>query len=313
MEEKQTKDNQPGTDSNSSGDDSSVRRPAVEEPAQNHTGLPYSAHITSVCEALNAQGGRATSPFEEVMLEKRRETNRLSARNRRKRRGVEIKHLLEEQRRLSLESKQLAAEKAELQAELHHEVSMTSSFADNTSATHFQGPAPQISPVAQLLRNQLQHQMQHTVLIPNIAPVTNPSTALLANLALTSAWFNTTSLEAQIRNQNVARSFVSPTPNNIPLVPSLDLLELLSQLQANQAAVASLPSIHTSWIGPQILTATPDSAAVGASLLSATASLENRHETTRFCSDEELARIVSLRPSAEQKPPTREPDAKHPK
>ncbi len=312
MEEKQTKDNQPGTDSTSSGDDSSVRRPAVEEPAQNQTGLPYSAHITSVCEALNAQGGRAMSPFEEVMLEQRRETNRLSARNRRKRRGVEIKHLLEEQRRLSWESKQLVAERAGLQAELHHEVSMTPSLAVNNS-THVQLPEPQISPVAQLLHNQLQQQRQQTLLIPNIVPTTIPSTALLANLALTSAWFNTTSLEAQIRNQNVARGFVSATPNNIPLVPSLDLLELLSQLQANQAAVASLPSIQTSWTGPQIFTATSDSAVVGASLLSATASLENRHETTRFCSDEELARIVSLSPSAEQKPPTREPDAKHPK
>jgi hypothetical protein len=67
MEEKQGKSC--GKDSTSSEDDSSTQRRAVEEEhEQNHSGSYYSAHIASVCEALNAQAEKSTSRFEELML-----------------------------------------------------------------------------------------------------------------------------------------------------------------------------------------------------------------------------------------------------
>jgi hypothetical protein len=299
-----------GKDSSPSEDDSSERHPAiaVEEHTQNQTGLHYSAHITSVCEALNAEGGGSMSPFEEVMLKKRRETNRLSARNRRKRRGDEINLLLEEQRRLNLESKQLVAEKAKLQAELHHEVSMTPSLAVNNN-THVQlSEQPQINP-AQMLHNiLLQQQRQHTLLVPNLALTVNPSMALFAHLMSTSSYIDSTSLEAQISGDPFT------TTKHSSLVPSLDMFELLSRLQASQGSVATPPSIQPTWIGSQTPTATASApVSTTSARVPAHALLENRHERSTFYTDEELDRIANhINSSSERKPRARETDAKHP-
>jgi hypothetical protein len=79
----------------------------------------YSSHIAAVCESVNAGAKGTLSDMSKS--EKRRETNRLSARRSRKRRRDEIERLKGELRRLGTEEEELTSEKRRLQQELQEE------------------------------------------------------------------------------------------------------------------------------------------------------------------------------------------------
>lgn len=83
--------------------------------------LYYSSHIAAVCESVNAEAKGSVQNTDLSKVEKRRETNRLSARRSRKRRRDEIEQLEEQLRRLAAETEELTAEKRKLQQELQEE------------------------------------------------------------------------------------------------------------------------------------------------------------------------------------------------
>jgi hypothetical protein len=159
-DKKKKRSNQHDVESSSSASDDPTVQQHVSSTNSAH-GNPmesyYSSHIASVCAAMNNEAEKRMSPFEQLMLEKRRETNRLSARRCRKRRREEITHLEEEQRRLESESEELAAEKVRLQAELQREISNAEGTSSQTQA-----PQPDVfhPPFGNLLNMQQHHQFQ---------------------------------------------------------------------------------------------------------------------------------------------------------
>jgi hypothetical protein len=149
-------------------------------------------------------------------------------------------------------------------------------------------------------------------LIPNINPAATPSTALFDRLMTTSSRFDTTLLEAQIRNNNAQGGEPFSTTQRSPSVMSLGMLELLSLLQASQGSVASAPPIHPPWIVTQPLTATA-SAPIGSlsARAQAHASSENRRESLTFYS-KELDKNASFHPRSRKNPRARDNFAKYP-
>lgn len=119
--------------SQTSDDDDSVDSGDDNRRQEIGKGLPtdgYSSFLTSVCYALNAETKTSNSYPGLPPKEKRRLTNRLSARRRRKRRREDLQKLEEDFRRLSGEFEELTAEKANLQKELQEEVAKASAEAE---------------------------------------------------------------------------------------------------------------------------------------------------------------------------------------
>ncbi len=84
--------------------------------------LEYTANIAAACDAVNAESKRSRTPSEIQRLEKRRESNRLSARRCRRRRRSEMDELTEELKRQSSIHESLALEQKVLKEELEKEI-----------------------------------------------------------------------------------------------------------------------------------------------------------------------------------------------
>jgi hypothetical protein len=82
----------------------------------------YGGHVAAVCEAMNAAVNESVPEHEIFNLQKRRATNRLSARRCRKRRKEEVEKLEAELRSLSSEHERLNAENENLKLTLREEI-----------------------------------------------------------------------------------------------------------------------------------------------------------------------------------------------
>lgn len=177
--------------SSSSGDDSSVQRHLSghhqdsDTPAESY----YSSHIASVCAAMNTEAEKRMSPFEKLMLEKRRETNSLKPRSCRKKRREEINTMEQELRRLKSETEELTAEKARLQAELQQEVQEVANIdSANTprsimSSQTYPGPALSSNYLSHIMNLQEQQQFQQMM---QLRPPATLSSDILFNQGISS-------------------------------------------------------------------------------------------------------------------------------
>jgi hypothetical protein len=262
MEGKRKRGGGNGNDSSSS-DDSSVHHHlhhhAFGEPSRQNEpdAYYYSAHIASVCEALNTEAERSTSPFEKMLLKKRRETNQLSANNWcRRRQRDEIKLLEEQIQMLRLETEQLEAEKVRLQAEFQRELAMGSWSRANAGDDRQKHSVPQASQAYDatiMLRWLLQQHGCTQHFIPSNLAHMGPSFSAFSGFAPTSAGLDVAAIV-----QNAARSGqgFAPSPTPSPAALPLDLLNHLSMLQTSQGSSASsMASNLTPLVMPQSLAA----------------------------------------------------------
>jgi hypothetical protein len=257
MEGKRKRGGDDGDDENSSSsDDPSVHHhTSGERSGQNQTNAYYSAHITSVCEALNTDAERSMSTFEKLMLKKRRETNRLSARRCRRRRRDEIKVLEEQLRLLQLENEQLEAEKTWLQAEYQREMAVASSRNSAGDDLHARDvpQASQAGDATTMLRRLLQENARTQIFTPNIhsnLAHMGPSFASLSGLMPTSARLGNLG-HGQNPATNSGRGFASPASQASSM---FDLLNCLSLFQTSQgSSTSSTASSLTPWVLPQSL------------------------------------------------------------
>lgn len=235
-------------DKNSSSDDSSVRRHISGDRArqtEESGGAYYGSHVASVCNEINAEAERAMSPFERLMLQKRRETNRLSARRCRKRRREEIKVLQARQQMLQSETEQLEAEKARLQEVFQQEIAAASSrnsFGHNLNIQAQPAIVSQADPM--MLQWWMQQRRRMGFFPGNVASAADPSIASLA-----------TSLGHLSGNQHSATSAGFASAVQPPSRSPLEMLNLLPLIQAWQDAASGVPSNPNPWLLPQALAA----------------------------------------------------------
>jgi hypothetical protein len=111
------------TDSSDESPSSDDEESGRQEATSSTLGSYYSAHIASVCEAVNAESKAPLYSPALTRLERRREANRLSAKRCRKRRREEIQQLEKEVRSLSSEQEELAAENSKLKSVFQAEIS----------------------------------------------------------------------------------------------------------------------------------------------------------------------------------------------
>ncbi len=191
------------------------------------------------------------SPFERLMLQKRREVNRLSAKRCRKRRRDEIKQMEEEIRRLQYETEQLEAEKASLTSELQQEIAMATS---GNSVGGGANPQEHLLPQADTTTPMLPWLVQQRQRTQNFLPSDRAHMGhSIAALYSTSAGLgNAFRHEGDVQNAAISHQSLGPTTRSVPSSP-LDVLNYLSLWQARNGVASTMPPLQAPWVIPQAL------------------------------------------------------------